>query len=188
MGIIAVEPLLRGLSPAVLILIAVGGKRYSVGVVFHALQRLPTRTRSGAFVLAAAMVHFAAVSRYGGGGRRSRAGNGAPWNIRASSRLRATALRPKRGNARGVERDSATPPRCMARTGGRKRIEEARAAPWELVGGEAKLVTFTSGGTRTNNTVLTDWASGHIVPTSFWFGGRACLGAGGGRFDPPRSG
>jgi cysteine desulfurase len=40
----------------------------------------------------------------------------------------------------------------------RKRIEEAREAVARLVGGEAKLVTFTSGGTEANNTVLThDW-------------------------------
>ncbi len=63
MGIIAVEPLLRSLSPTVLILIAVGGGLYSVGVVFHALQRLPYQNAIWhAFVLAAAMVHFGAVS------------------------------------------------------------------------------------------------------------------------------
>jgi cysteine desulfurase len=41
------------------------------------------------------------------------------------------------------------------------RIEDARAAVAALVGGEAKAVTFTSGGTEANNTVLTpDWALG----------------------------
>jgi hemolysin III len=63
MGIVAIEPLLRGLSPAVLILLAVGGGLYSVGVVFHALQRMPYQNAIWhGFVLAAAMVHFAAVS------------------------------------------------------------------------------------------------------------------------------
>ncbi len=63
MGIVAIEPLLQGLSPAVLILLAVGGGLYSVGVVFHALQRMPYQNAIWhAFVLAAAMVHFAAVS------------------------------------------------------------------------------------------------------------------------------
>jgi hemolysin III len=63
MGIVAVEPLLHGLSPAVLILLAVGGGLYSVGVAFHALQRMPYQNAIWhGFVLAAAMVHFAAVS------------------------------------------------------------------------------------------------------------------------------
>jgi hemolysin III len=63
MGIVAIEPLLHGVSPTVLILIAVGGALYSVGVVFHALQRMPYQNAIWhAFVLAAAMVHFAAVS------------------------------------------------------------------------------------------------------------------------------
>jgi hemolysin III len=63
MGLVAIDPLLRGLSPAVLILIAVGGALYSIGVVFHALHRLPYQNAIWhAFVLAAAMVHFAAVS------------------------------------------------------------------------------------------------------------------------------
>jgi hemolysin III len=63
MGIVAIEPLLHGLNPTVLILLAVGGALYSVGVVFHALQRMPYQNAIWhAFVLAAAMVHFAAVS------------------------------------------------------------------------------------------------------------------------------
>ncbi len=41
----------------------------------------------------------------------------------------------------------------------RKRIEEARAQVARLVGGDARLVTFTSGGTEANNTVLThNWS------------------------------
>jgi hemolysin III len=63
MGIVAIEPLLHNLSPAVLILLGVGGGLYSVGVVFHALQRMPYQNAIWhGFVLAAAMVHFAAVS------------------------------------------------------------------------------------------------------------------------------
>ena len=43
----------------------------------------------------------------------------------------------------------------------RARIEAARSAVARLVGGDAKLVTFTSGGTEANNTVLTpDWRVG----------------------------
>jgi hemolysin III len=63
MGIVAIEPLLHGVNPGVLILIAVGGGLYSVGVVFHALQRMPYQNAIWhGFVLAAATVHFAAVS------------------------------------------------------------------------------------------------------------------------------
>ena len=41
----------------------------------------------------------------------------------------------------------------------RFRVEAARAKVAKLVGGEAKLTTFTSGGTEANNTVLTpDWS------------------------------
>jgi cysteine desulfurase len=41
------------------------------------------------------------------------------------------------------------------------RIEDARAAVAALVGGDAKAITFTSGGTEANNTVLTpNWTVG----------------------------
>ncbi len=41
------------------------------------------------------------------------------------------------------------------------RIEAARSAVAPLVGGQAKLVTFTGGGTEANNSVLTpDWTKG----------------------------
>ena len=44
---------------------------------------------------------------------------------------------------------------------GRARIERAREAVAGLVGADAKLVTFVSGGTEANNTVLTpDWSLG----------------------------
>ncbi len=46
----------------------------------------------------------------------------------------------------------------------RARIEHARGAVAALVGGEAKLVTFVSGGTEANNTVLTpDWRIGSEI-------------------------
>ncbi len=46
----------------------------------------------------------------------------------------------------------------------RARIETARAAVAALTGGDAKLVTFTSGGTEANNTVLTpDWRIGNEI-------------------------
>ena len=46
----------------------------------------------------------------------------------------------------------------------RARIENARSAVARLAGGEAKLVTFTSGGTEANNTVLTpDWRIGSQI-------------------------
>ena len=46
----------------------------------------------------------------------------------------------------------------------RARIEHARSAVAQLVGGEAKLTTFVSGGTEANNTVLTpDWRIGSEI-------------------------
>ncbi len=46
----------------------------------------------------------------------------------------------------------------------RARIEEARNAVAHLTGGEAKRVTFVSGGTEANNTVLTpDWRIGSEI-------------------------
>ena len=55
----------HGLSPAVLILLAVGGGLYSIGALFHALQRMPYQNAIWhAFVLTAAMVHYAAVVRW----------------------------------------------------------------------------------------------------------------------------
>jgi hemolysin III len=63
LGLVAVEPLLHGLSTAVLILLAVGGGIYTIGIAFHALQRMPYQNAIWhGFVLAAAIVHFAAVS------------------------------------------------------------------------------------------------------------------------------
>ncbi|HEV8389160.1 MAG TPA: hemolysin III family protein [Dongiaceae bacterium] len=61
-GIIAIDPLFRSLGWQTLMLIAVGGALYSIGVVFHVWQRLPFQNAIWhAFVLAAAAVHYAAV-------------------------------------------------------------------------------------------------------------------------------
>jgi len=61
-GLIAIRPLLDGLSVPVLILLGIGGLLYTVGVVFHALQRMPYQNAIWhGFVLAAAAAHFAAV-------------------------------------------------------------------------------------------------------------------------------
>ncbi len=61
-GLVAIQPFLDGLSVPVLILLGVGGLLYSIGVVFHALQRLPYQNAIWhGFVLAGAAAHFAAV-------------------------------------------------------------------------------------------------------------------------------
>ena len=61
-GLIAIQPFLNGLSVPVLVLLGVGGLLYSIGVVFHALQRLPYQNAIWhGFVLAGAAAHFAAV-------------------------------------------------------------------------------------------------------------------------------
>lgn len=63
MGIIAIEPLLRSVDPIALILVAIGGGLYSFGVVFHATEQMHYQNAIWhAFVLAAAIVHFAAVA------------------------------------------------------------------------------------------------------------------------------
>jgi hemolysin III len=62
-GIVAVVPLLDTLGVLLLVLLAVGGVLYSVGVVFHLWERLPFQNAIWhAFVLAAAGVHYAAVA------------------------------------------------------------------------------------------------------------------------------
>jgi hemolysin III len=63
LGLVAIAPLAGSLTPATLILLAVGGVLYSVGVVFHVWQRLPFQTPIWhAFVVAAAATHFAAIA------------------------------------------------------------------------------------------------------------------------------
>src|SRR5262245_12321612 len=70
----------------------------------------------------------------------------------------------------------------------RKRVEAARDAVARLVGGEAKRVTFTGGGTEANNTVLTpDWSfRGHPYRANFLLTSAVehVSVLAGGRFDP----
>jgi hemolysin III len=61
-GVIAIDPLFQSLGWQTLGLIGLGGVLYTVGVVFHAWERLPFQNAIWhSFVLAAASVHFAAV-------------------------------------------------------------------------------------------------------------------------------
>jgi len=58
----AIEPLIDGVPLAGIILLAIGGVLYTVGVPFYAWQRLPFRRAIWhGFVMAAAAVHYAAV-------------------------------------------------------------------------------------------------------------------------------
>jgi hemolysin III len=60
--LVALEPLLATLHPAVLILIAVGGLLYTAGVVFHLWRGLRFQNAIWhALVLSAAVCHYAAV-------------------------------------------------------------------------------------------------------------------------------
>jgi hemolysin III len=62
-AVAAVWPMLSSLNVATLILLAVGGSLYTIGIVFHLWERLPFQTVIWhAFVIAAAAVHFAAVT------------------------------------------------------------------------------------------------------------------------------
>ncbi|HET7715433.1 MAG TPA: cysteine desulfurase family protein [Bauldia sp.] len=70
--------------------------------------------------------------------------------LRPAAREAMVAALNEVGNASSVHADGRA---------ARKRMEEARAEVAALVGGDARLVTFTSGGTEANNTVLThDWS------------------------------
>jgi hemolysin III len=61
-GLSAFFPLLSAVGPLTLALIAAGGVLYSVGVLFHAWERLPFQNAIWhGFVVAAAAVHYAAV-------------------------------------------------------------------------------------------------------------------------------
>jgi cysteine desulfurase len=72
----------------------------------------------------------------------------------------------------------------------RAHVEAARAEVGRLVGGEAKLVAFTSGGTEANNTVLTpDWTQAgkpHPVERLFVGATEHPSVLAGGRFSPER--
>lgn len=75
--------------------------------------------------------------------------------LRTEARAAMVAALGEVGNASSVHAEGRA---------ARARIEAARRAVAQLAGGEAKLVTFTSGGTEANNTVLTpDWRIGSDV-------------------------
>jgi hemolysin III len=61
-GAIAFWPLAQTLDTTTLMLLAIGGVIYSVGVVFHVLEKVPfSNAIWHAFVLSAAVVHYVAV-------------------------------------------------------------------------------------------------------------------------------
>jgi hemolysin III len=60
--VVALNPLLGALDLSTLILLAIGGLLYSAGTIFHIWERLPYQNAIWhGFVLAAVMVHYAAV-------------------------------------------------------------------------------------------------------------------------------
>jgi hemolysin III len=62
-GLVAILPLFHALHPATLLLLVIGGALYTIGIVFHLWERLPFQTAIWhLFVVAAAAVHFAAVT------------------------------------------------------------------------------------------------------------------------------
>ncbi len=62
-GLVAFLPLAASVTPAVLTLLVVGGVLYSIGVVFHAWERLPYQNAIWhLFVLAGTACHFGAVT------------------------------------------------------------------------------------------------------------------------------
>ena len=61
-GLAAIGPLIPSVQPSTLVLLGAGGLLYTVGVAFHAWERLPFQTAIWhGFVLVAAAVHYAAV-------------------------------------------------------------------------------------------------------------------------------
>ena len=61
-GIVALEPILTSLGLAALVLLAIGGALYTVGVIFHLWERLPYQNAIWhGFVVAAAGSHYGAV-------------------------------------------------------------------------------------------------------------------------------
>lgn len=61
-GVVAAGPFVHALRPSTLLLLAGGGLLYSLGVIFHRRESLPyQKALWHAFVLAAAMLHYAAV-------------------------------------------------------------------------------------------------------------------------------
>lgn len=64
MGIIAFWPLTETLGQTTLTLLAVGGVIYSVGVIFHVVEKIPFNNAIWhTFVLGAAVIHYIAVIR-----------------------------------------------------------------------------------------------------------------------------
>jgi len=60
--VVAIRPLVNGLDPSVMVLLAVGGVLYSVGTIFHVWRRLPYQNAIWhGFVVAAAAVHYTAI-------------------------------------------------------------------------------------------------------------------------------
>jgi hemolysin III len=63
--IIAAEPLARSMHPDGLLLLALGGLAYTLGVAFYAWQRLPyNHAVWHLFVMAGSACHFACVFGY----------------------------------------------------------------------------------------------------------------------------
>lgn len=61
-GIVAIEPILTSLGVAALVLLAIGGALYTIGVIFHLWERLPYQNAIWhGFVVAAAGSHYGAV-------------------------------------------------------------------------------------------------------------------------------
>jgi hemolysin III len=62
--ILALDPLVQAISPQVLVLLAVGGCLYTIGIVFHLWKKLRYHNAIWhAFVLAASACHFAAIAK-----------------------------------------------------------------------------------------------------------------------------
>jgi len=62
-GVVVIFPLFHALHIATLILLVTGGALYTIGIVFHRWERLPFQAAIWhLFVVAAAAVHFAAVT------------------------------------------------------------------------------------------------------------------------------
>lgn len=63
-GLVALQPLVEGLSTAALVLLATGGVIYTVGVAFHHWERLPYQnTIWHGLVIGAAACHYGAILR-----------------------------------------------------------------------------------------------------------------------------
>jgi hemolysin III len=62
LGVVALPPLIHALDTPALVLLAVGGGLYTMGLIFHLWERLPFQNAIWhGFVVAAAAMHFAAI-------------------------------------------------------------------------------------------------------------------------------